>query len=358
MSNTFGTLFRMTTFGESHGPGIGVVLDGVPAGMMLSESDIQLELDRRKPGQSAVTTPRKEADIVEILSGVFEGKTSGAPVALLIRNSDQRSKDYSAIKNLYRPGHADYPYDMKYGNRDYRGGGRSSGRETACRVAAGAVAKKFLKEKGVSVIAYTKSVDGVEGQSVDYSVIEANSVRAADALAAAKMEARIKEVRATGDSVGGVIEAIVMGYPVGLGEPLYDKLDALLSHAIMSIGAFKGIEFGAGFEHARMRGSESNDAFFHDGKRVRTETNHCGGILGGLSSGEDIVLRAALKAPSSISVAQKTVTREGEAATVEVHGRHDPCLCPRAVPVVEAMISVVLMDCFLQGGANKLNEVF
>jgi len=345
--NTFGHLWTITTFGESHGPAIGVIVDGVPAGIDITEAEIQVELDRRKPGQSAVTTPRKESDTVEILSGVFEGKTTGVPVAFLIRNEGQRSTDYLKIKDQYRPGHADFTYTKKYGIRDYRGGGRSSARETAARVAAGALAKKFLAGLGISVRAYTQSVGHIEAQTVDFDEIERNPVRCPDAQKAKDMEALIKEIRATGDSIGGVLEAVVSGCPVGLGEPLYDKLDAMLAYAVMSIGAIKGIEIGLGFGHSTLKASESNDAFYMEGDKVRTKTNYCGGILGGISTGEDIVLRAVIKAPSSITIEQDTVDSNGDDTTIQVHGRHDPCLCPRAVPVLEAMIALTIADAYL-----------
>ena len=306
-----------------------------------------MDLDRRRPGQSAVTTPRKESDTVEILSGVFDGVTTGAPVSLLIRNEGQRSTDYSKIKDSFRPGHADFTYFTKYGIRDYRGGGRSSGRETACRVAAGAIAKKYLAHLGISVIAYTKSVGDIQAEVIDYQEIERNAVRCPDAQKAKEMEALIKEIRGTGDSIGGVLEAVVTGCPVGLGEPLYDKLDAMLAYGVMSIGAIKGVEIGLGFGHSNLKASQTNDAFHMEGDRVRTGTNHCGGILGGISTGEDIVLRAVIKAPSSITVEQNTVDIEGQSEVIQVHGRHDPCLCPRAVPVLEAMIALVIADAYL-----------
>jgi len=349
-ANSFGNLFTITTFGESHGVAIGVIVDGVPAGMALSEADIQVELDRRKPGQSAVTTPRKEADIVEILSGVFEGKTTGASIGMLIRNTNQRSKDYADIMHKFRPGHADFTYQDKYGHRDYRGGGRSSARETACRVAGGAIAKKYLSHLGISIRAYTKSVGPIVANTIDFTQIEQNPVRCPDAHSAVQMEAYIKEVRATGDSVGGVVEAVVSGCPSGLGEPLYQKLDAMLAFAIMSIPAIKGIEIGSGFDHSQMKASQSNDAFYMKDGQVKTKTNHHGGILGGISTGEDILLRAVVKAPSSITLTQETVDDEGQDTTVQVHGRHDPCLCPRAVPVVEAMIAITLLDAYLLSG--------
>jgi len=342
--NSFGQVFKITTFGESHGPAIGVVIDGVPPNLPLSQDDIQFELDRRRPGQSKITTQRKESDQAEILSGVFEGKTTGNALAMLIRNEDQRSKDYEDLKNLFRPGHADYTYFAKYGYRDYRGGGRASGRETAARVAAGAVAKKILEQHNVHIIAYTKSVGDIVAQKVDYSVIEKNMVRAPDLEAAEKMIARIDEVRKNCDSIGGVVEAVIHGCPPGLGDPVFDKLNARLAYALMSIGTMRGIEFGLGFEATKMIGSEHNDRFYKDGDRIRTRTNHAGGILGGISTGEDIVLRVGVKPPSSIPQEQPTVTTTGEPTTVLVKGRHDPCICPRVVPVVDAMIALTLVD--------------
>jgi chorismate synthase len=342
--NSFGQVFRITTFGESHGPAIGVILDGVPPNISLDEGDIQFELDRRRPGQSKLTTQRKESDKCEILSGVFEGKTTGAALAILIRNEDHRSKDYDNIKNLFRPGHADYTFLKKYGLRDYRGGGRSSGRETACRVAAGAVAKKILDQHNIKVIAYTLAVADIYAEKIDYTVIEKNPVRAPDMEAAEKMAARIDEARMSLDSVGGIIEAVVHGCPPGLGDPVFDKLNARLAFALMSIGTARGVEFGLGFNATKMTGSKHNDKFYMDGDRVRTTTNHAGGILGGISNGENIVVRLAVKPPSSIAQSQKTVSAEGESTTIEVKGRHDPCICPRVVPVVEAMIAITLVD--------------
>lgn len=342
--NTFGKVFKVTTFGESHGPAIGVVIDGVPPQLPLSESDIQFELDRRRPGQSKVTTQRKESDAVEILSGVLEGKTTGTSLGMLIRNEDQRSKDYSEMKELFRPGHADFTYFAKYGIRDYRGGGRASGRETACRVAAGAVAKKILDQHNIRMVAYTLAVGDIYAKKMDYTVIEKNIVRSPDLEIAELMIAKIDEARKNCDSIGGIIEAIVHGCPPGLGEPVFDKLNARLAYALMSIGAVRGIEFGKGFEAARMAGSEHNDKFFVDGDRIRTYTNHAGGILGGISNGEDIRLRLAIKPTSSIAQSQNTVTTSLMKATIEVKGRHDPCLCPRIVPVVEAMVALTLVD--------------
>jgi chorismate synthase len=345
--NSFGQIFKVTTFGESHGPAIGVVLDGVPPGIPLKEDDIQHDLDRRRPGQSKITTQRKEEDKVEILSGVFEGKTTGTALAMLIRNQDMRPKDYSEIKEKFRPGHADYTFFKKYGIRDYQGGGRSSGRETACRVAAGAVAKKILDQYNIKVIAYTLAVAGIYAKKRDYAVIEKNMVRAPDLDAAAEMINKIEEARLNTDSVGGIIEAVAHGVPPGLGDPVFDKLNARLSYALMSIGTVRGIEFGTGFKAAEMLASEHNDKFFMDGDKVKTMTNHAGGILGGISSGQDIILRLAVKPPSSIAQSQKTVSMDGKDTTIEVKGRHDPCICPRVVPVVEAMIALTILDALL-----------
>ncbi len=345
--NTFGQVFKVTTFGESHGPAIGLIIDGVPPNISLKDEDIQHDLDRRRPGQSKITTQRKEEDKIEILSGVFEGKTTGTALAMLIRNADQRSKDYSNIKDLFRPGHADYTYFKKYGIRDYQGGGRSSGRETACRVAAGAVAKKILDLHHVKIIAYTLAVAGVYAKKRDYSVIEKNLVRAPDLEAAEEMIAKIEEARLNCDSVGGIIEAVVHGCPPGLGDPVFDKLNARLAYGLCSIGTVRGIEFGTGFDASTMLGSQHNDKFYMDGHKVRTLTNHAGGILGGITNGEDIVLRIAVKPPSSIAQQQKTVSMEMKDSTIEVKGRHDPCICPRVVPVVEAMIALTLVDALL-----------
>jgi len=345
--NSFGNLFKITTFGESHGPAIGVIIDGVPPGISLKEEDIQRELDRRRPGQSKITTQRQEDDMCEILSGVFEAKTTGTALAIIIRNKDHRSKDYTDIKDLYRPGHADFTFDAKFGFRDYRGGGRSSGRETACRVAAGAVAKKILDQNGINVIAYTLAVHDIYAEKIDFSQIEKNIVRAPDAKAAEKMIECIDAARKKLDSVGGIVEAVVHGCPPGLGDPVFDKLNAKLAHALMSIGTIRGIEFGKGFKAAKMYASEHNDKFYMDGKKVRTVTNNAGGTLGGISTGENIVLRVAVKPPSSIAQKQRTVSKSGKEVTIEVKGRHDPCICPRVVPVVEAMIAVTLVDALL-----------
>jgi chorismate synthase len=345
--NSFGSIFKVTTFGESHGPAVGGVIDGVPAGVELSEGDIQKDLDRRKPGQSSITTSRQEGDLVEILSGVFEGKTTGTPLALLIRNKDQRSQDYSAIKDVFRPGHADYTYFQKFGIHDHRGGGRSSGRETTARVAAGAVARKILTQHRIAVTAYTLAVGPVSVRSVDLSVIEKNLVRAPDLAAAEEMVKAITVAKDKGDSLGGIVEAVITGCPVGLGDPVFDKLEARLASAVMSIGAVKGIEFGSGFKAALMPGSEHNDEPFVENGMVRTKNNFSGGITGGISTGEDIVFRLAIKPPSSIAKKQVAATKDLAMTSIEIQGRHDPCLCPRIVPVVEAMAALVVADAFL-----------
>ncbi|MBF0483454.1 MAG: chorismate synthase [Candidatus Omnitrophica bacterium] len=347
MHNSFGNIFKITTFGESHGPAIGVIIDSVPPNIPIKESDIQHDLDRRKPGQSSVTTPRKETDKVEILSGVFEGKTTGTPIALLIRNTDHKSADYDKIKDIFRPGHADYTYFAKYGIRDHRGGGRASGRETAARVAAGAVAKKILDLKNIYIASYTLAIGDIVAKTKDFAFIEKNPIRTVDPEIVDAMIKKIEEVKAQNDSIGGVIETIVSHCPVGLGEPIFNKLNALLGHAMLSIGGIKGIEFGEGFAAAQMTGSEHNDKFYMDGKKVRTSTNHAGGILGGISTGENIIFRLAVKPTSSIAQRQATVTADGKDSFCEVTGRHDPCLCPRMVPVVEAMTAIVLVDALL-----------
>ncbi len=352
--NTFGKLFRITTFGESHGPAIGVVIDGVPPLLPLTEDDIQKDLDRRRPGQSKITTQRQEADKAEILSGIFEGKTTGAPLAILVRNEDQRSKDYDNIKFVFRPGHADFSYMAKYGIRDYRGGGRSSGRETASRVAAGAVAKKILAKHQTQIIVYTLAVGDIVAKNIDFNVIEQNAIRTADARAAEAMVAKIEEVRKNGDSLGAILQCVVKGCPVGLGDPCFDKLNARLAQALMSIATVKGIEFGDGFGASQLLGSVNNDRFVLKGGKVSTATNHAGGIMGGISTGEDINIRLALKPPSSISRPQKTLDENLQEVEVLVKGRHDPCLAPRVVPVAEAMIALTLVDCLMIQKASSI----
>ncbi len=342
--NSFGKLFRITTFGESHGKAIGVIADGVPPGIPLCEADIQRELDRRKPGQSSVTTPRKEDDAVEILSGIFGGKTTGTPLALVIFNKDMRSSDYENLKDVFRPGQADFSYHKKYGLRDHRGSGRASGRETAARVAAGALAKRILAQEGIRVIAYTLRAAGILCAHIDESVIEKNPMRAPDMNAAALMEERVKALSDEGDSVGGIVECRIRGAKPGLGEPAFDKLDAVLAHAMLSLGAVKGIEFGTGFGLCDMRGSESNDLMNADGFL----SNHAGGILGGISTGEEIVFRIVVKPTASIRREQRTVDTQGNERIIRIEGRHDPCICPRIVPVVEAMSALVMTDFLLQ----------
>lgn len=345
--SSFGQLFRITTFGESHGGAVGVVVDGATPNLELCEADIQAQLDRRKPGQSSVTTPRSEPDTVQIRSGVFSGRTTGTPILLLLFNKDARPAAYDPIKDIFRPGHADYTYFKKYGIRDYHGSGRASGRETAGRVAAGAIARKLLARRGVSITAYTWRAGGVQCRTVDFEQIEKNPMRACDPSAAAEMVQRVEEAKAAGDSIGGIIECRVHGLPVGLGEPVFDKLDAALAHAILSIGATKGIEFGTGFAAADLHGSEHNDAMGPDGFL----TNHAGGIIGGISTGAELVFRTVVKPTSSISRPQQTIDSAGHTRTITIEGRHDPCICPRIVPVVEAMTAIVLEDHFKRQAA-------
>lgn len=358
MANKFGTIFSITSFGESHGPGIGAILDGCPAGITIDEAFIQSELQRRKPGQSKITTQRKEEDEVEILSGTFEGKTTGTPIGLLIRNKDQKSKDYSHIADKFRPSHADYTYETKYGNRDYRGGGRSSARETAVRVAAGAIAKLMLKEKGISFHAYVSQVGDLTMDKpyteLDLSQTETNDVRCPDPEMAQKMFDYIDQVRKDQDTVGGVVTGVIKGVPVGLGEPVFDKLHAALGNAMLGINAVKGFEYGSGFEGVKMRGSKHNDEFYKDGDRVKTKSNHSGGIQGGISNGEDIYFNVAFKPVATIMQDQDSVDKAGNATKVSGKGRHDPCVVPRAVPIVEAMAALVIADFYLLARTNKL----
>ncbi len=344
--NVFGKVFRVMTFGESHGPYIGCVIDGIQPGLPIDVADIQKELDRRRPGQSAVTTPRQEKDRVQIVSGVLDGKTTGTPICLLIKNEDQRSKDYQSLAQILRPGHASYTFIQKYGIFDYRGGGRASGRETATRVAAGAVAKQFLKERGIEIRAYTREVGGIIARETDLEVVEKNSLRAPDLSAAKKMERAVLQAKQAGDSLGGVVEILVKNCPPGLGEPVFNKLEADFAAALMSIGAVKGFEIGSGFRAARMKGSEHNDPFYYDSrqKQFRTRTNNAGGVLGGISNGMDIIMRIAVKPPSSIRKKTETVDWQGQPVEFGVKGRHDPCICPRVVPVAEAMVALVLID--------------
>ena len=347
MTSGFGRIFRVNTFGESHGRGVGVVIEGVPPRIVIDAAMIQRELDRRKPGQSAVTTSRREDDGVEILSGVFEGVSTGSPLCLFIANKDADSSKYAALKDLYRPGHADFTYEAKYGIRDWRGGGRSSARETAARVAAGAIAKSILSSVGISIVAFTVQVGSIIASKRDFGVIEKNDVRAPDLAAAKKMEKLIMSLKASGDSIGSVVEVVADGVPAGLGEPTLEGLDAVLAHALMSINAIKGVEIGAGFGVVSLKGSECNDPFALKSGKVVTTTNNAGGILGGISTGMPIVARVAIKPPSSIAREQSTVRTDKKTASVKVEGRHDPCLAPRAVPVVEAMTAIVLCDLYL-----------
>jgi chorismate synthase len=347
--NSFGRIFKVTTWGESHGEAMGVVVDGCPAGFELSEVDIQRELDRRKPGVSEITTERKEADEVKILSGIFEGKTLGTPISLLVWNKDVDSSPYEPLKDIARPGQADLTYQLKYGIRDYRGGGRASGRETVARVAAGAIAKKILARHAIQILGHVVEVGGIRARNVRVEEImrnaESTAVRCADLEAARRMEALIKEVKEEGDSVGGIVEVIALGVPAGLGEPVFDKLDAELAKALMSIGAVKGVEIGAGFDAARMKGSEMNDELYLQEGTIRTRTNNAGGILGGISTGEPILCRIAVKPTSSISKPQRSVDLEKmEEVEIKITGRHDPCICPRIAPVAEAMVALVLVD--------------
>lgn len=339
-ANTFGEVVRVTTFGESHGRAVGAVLDGLRPGVEIDEGYVQKELDRRRPGQSKVSTARNEADKVEILSGVFEGKSTGTPIAMVIYNKDQDSSKYDYFRDVFRPGHADLTFWKKYGVRDHRGGGRSSGRETAGRVAGGAVAKRVLAEMGVEVVAYSKEIAGVKGETVDFAVIEENVVRSADAAAAGQMEEAIIKAKREGDSVGGVVELVVRGVPAGLGDPVFGKLDARLAKGICSLGAVKGVEFGDGFAAAGKRGSEFNDAVING----EFASNHAGGVLGGISSGQDIVVRIAVKPTPSISLEQDAADKAGEGRKLVIEGRHDPCIVPRIVPVVESMAALVVLD--------------
>lgn len=389
--STFGTLFRVTTFGESHGPALGAVLDGCPAGIPVSEEMIQHYLDLRKPGQTKYSTPRKETDTIRLLSGIFEGKTTGTPILLLAQNETQRSADYSEISSYYRPGHADYTFDAKYGFRDYRGGGRSSGRETLGRVAAGAVAIEFLKTLGIEICAYTKSIGTVDCKQNDYaSLLSAQSetdtsadvtgrkpldrisaknlhtlrekklaspLFMPDALASELAKEELSCAMERGNSMGGIIECIVSGMPAGIGEPVFDKLDATLAHAICSIGAVKGFELGTGFAAATLYGTEQNDAFLSIDGKIRKETNHAGGILGGISDGSDIVFRTAIKPTPSIFSEQNTVQKDGTPVSVQIKGRHDPVIVPRAVVVVEAMTALTLADALLLNIGSRLEGI-
>lgn len=359
--NTFGELFRITTFGESHGEAIGVVIDGCPANLKIDLDVIQAEMDKRRPGQSHITTQRKESDTVKILSGVFEGKTTGTPIALLIPNEDQRSADYSHIQDTFRPSHADFTYQEKYGHRDYRGGGRSSARETAARVAAGAIAKLLLKEAGIEIFAHVSSVGTINAPNLDHDDLqtllthrESNVVRCADPATAKEMIECIESIRKEGDTVGGKISAIIRNCPVGLGEPVFDKLHADLGKAMLSINAVHGFEYGSGFAGTEMKGSEHNDLFVRSGNQTKTLTNFSGGIQGGIANGMDIHFRVAFKPVATVMQSQATVDTNGNSTSIQGKGRHDPCVVPRAVAIVEAMAALVIADHYLRNKTAKL----
>ncbi|PIQ50016.1 MAG: chorismate synthase [Cytophagales bacterium CG12_big_fil_rev_8_21_14_0_65_40_12] len=358
MGNSFGHLFRIHTYGESHGKALGVIIDGCPAGLVIDEDFIQAELDRRKPGQSKITTQRKEADEFEIVSGVFEGKSTGTPISIIIRNEDQKSKDYSHIADKFRPSHADYTFQAKYGIRDYRGGGRSSARETVARVAAGAIAKLLLKHYNITVAAYVSQVGSLKletpYQQLDLKSAEENIVRCPDQEMAEKMIALIDQTRLDRDTIGGIVTGVIQGVPAGLGEPVFDKLHAEIGKAMLSINAVKGFEYGSGFEGVKLNGSAHNDAFYSEGNEVKTRTNHSGGIQGGISNGEDIYFNVAFKPVATIMQDQESVNEAGESITVSGKGRHDPCVVPRAVPIVEAMAALVIADYLLISKSNKI----
>lgn len=361
MGNTFGKLFKITTFGESHGKALGAILEGCPAGLTLDEGKIRQEMQRRKPGQSKITTQRKEEDEIEILSGVFEGKTTGTPIGIVIPNSDQKSKDYSHISDKFRPSHADFTYFEKYGIRDYRGGGRSSARETAARVAGGAIAKQFLATKGIQIQAYVSQVGDLtlekSYRELNLSLAEENIVRCPDPEMAERMISLIDSVRLDRDTIGGVITCVIQNCPPGLGEPVFDRLHAELGKAMLSINAVKGFEYGSGFEGVKMRGSQHNDTFVKEGEKVKTLTNHSGGIQGGISNGEDIFFKVAFKPVATIMQDQESLNEAGESVTVSGRGRHDPCVVPRAVPIVEAMAALVIADYLLLSKTNKLAQL-
>ena len=353
--NTFGRLFRITTWGESHGPGSGVVIDGCPAGLALDLVELQAQLDRRRVGQSRMTSARREPDEVEVLSGFFEGRTTGTALALMIRNVNARSTDYDDLRDVYRPGHADFSYDAKYGFRDYRGGGRSSARETAARVAAGAIARQILAREGISLVGWTQRLAHLEAAVIDESIIEQNPMRCPDPLVAEQMVALVEAAKSQRDSLGGIVEVRARGVPAGLGEPVFDKLDALIGHAMFSIPAVKAVEIGDGVGVADLRGSQNNDPFVNADGSITTASNHAGGILGGISSGSEIVVRLTAKPPASIAQEQQTVDRSGQPTTIVVKGRHDPTVLPRLVPVAEAMLALVLVDCLLMQRAARMD---
>ena len=355
--NTFGQLFRLTTFGESHGPGIGGVIDGMPSGLLVDTDFLQSELNRRRPGQSTLTTARKESDRVELLSGVFEGRTTGCPIGFLVRNENQHSADYDNLRDVFRPSHADFTYQTKYGWRDHTGGGRTSARETVARVVGGAFAKMFLKQYGIRITAYTSQVGSIAlsnaWESYDFSLIEQNPVRCPDPVKAEEMAALIAQVKAEGDTIGGVITCVIEGCPVGLGEPVFGKLHAALGAAMLSINAVKGFEYGEGFAGVESRGSEQNDIFVPSPHGITTLTNHSGGVQGGLSNGQPIYFRVAFKPVATLLREQQTVTASGEPTVIKARGRHDPCVLPRAVPIVEAMSAMVIADNLMLYNTHK-----
>lgn len=358
MSNSFGNIFRLTSFGESHGPAVGGVIDGFPAGIEIDEEFVQSELNRRRPGQSLLTTPRKENDRVEFLSGIFEGKSTGCPIGFIIRNQNQHSNDYDNIRNVFRPSHADFTYTQKYGLRDHAGGGRSSARETIARCVAGALAKMALKQLGVQIYAYTSQVGDIalsqDYTHYDLAQIEQNNVRCPDPETAARMARRIEEVKAEGNTIGGIITGVIKGCPVGLGEPVFGKLHAALGQAMLSINAVKGFEYGRGFAGVSQTGKMQNDLFFNDNGRINTRTNNSGGIQGGISNGQDIYFRVAFKPVATLLMEQETVTIDGEDTVLKARGRHDACVLPRAVPIVESMAAMVILDYYLLNKTTKL----
>ncbi len=355
--SSFGNIFKITTWGESHGKGLGVVIDGCPAGINITEEDIQKDMDRRKPGSNKYGTKRQEGDKIQIMSGVFEGKTTGTPISLVLFNEDQRSKDYSNIMNVYRPGHADLGFEYKYGFRDYRGGGRSSGRETSARVAAGAVAKKILSELGINVTAYTLSISNIKAEKINLSEINENPLYMPDNNSAKKASEFLDNAIKNCDSVGGIIQCKISGVPIGIGEPVFNKLDASLAKAVISIGATKGIEFGDGFEATKSLGSINNDNFYIENNKIKKFTNHSGGVLGGFSDGDDIVFNVAFKPTPSISKPQKTITNNFQNTEINIKGRHDPIVVPRAVVVVEAMAAITLVDLMLLNMSSKIDNI-
>lgn len=353
--NSFGTLFKVTTWGESHGKALGAVIDGCPPAVSLSEEDVQKEVDKRRPN-SSISTSRKETDKVQILSGIFEGKTTGTPISILCFNENIKSADYKNLKNVFRPGHADYSYEQKYKIRDYRGGGRSSGRETIARVMAGAVAKNILLSNETKIFAHTIQVGKIKAENFKYEDINNNEIKCADNTSAKKMIEYVNKVKKEGDSVGGIIEIIVQNSPLGLGAPVFDKLDADIAKALMSIGAIKAVSIGSGFECAEMKGSENNDQFMMDNKKITTKNNHAGGILGGISYGDAITIKIAVKPPASISKKQKTINKNKKSIDIEIKGRHDACIVPRLIPVAESMVAITLADHLLQQKAISKNE--